>query len=311
VHCSIWDLAGQEEYHSVHPQYYRGSAGAIVVYDVNNPVTFDSIEDWVMKYSSIDRKLKGPILIIGNKIDMENPIISEQLQEEKVNALREKYRDEFPIFSGRTSAKTGTQINESFNFLVSQIINWQKQELNKRKSENKSNYDINSFIPASYILGFSDHMGPFILSKSPSGREGYSDHEFSSAIKLTSVLDFEDIVSDTQVIGDAPWVEPKSNFHYVAFVIDNPEARGSKSLFMMGFCASRDIKDLVAQSKDILDGYLHSSMNKFVRFLENNELELTSASSHHKLDDNQHNELESMLLELKNNIFKIIIKNIN
>ncbi|MDH5402817.1 MAG: GTP-binding protein, partial [Candidatus Heimdallarchaeota archaeon] len=43
INCSIWDLAGQEEYHSVHPQYYRGSAGAIVVYDVNNPVTFDSI----------------------------------------------------------------------------------------------------------------------------------------------------------------------------------------------------------------------------------------------------------------------------
>jgi GTPase SAR1 family protein len=36
----IWDTAGQEKYHSLAPMYYRGSAAAIVVYDITRKVCF-------------------------------------------------------------------------------------------------------------------------------------------------------------------------------------------------------------------------------------------------------------------------------
>jgi len=39
VKFDIWDTAGQERYHSLAPMYYRGSAAAIVVYDITSMVT--------------------------------------------------------------------------------------------------------------------------------------------------------------------------------------------------------------------------------------------------------------------------------
>lgn len=38
VKFEIWDTAGQERYHSLAPMYYRGAHGAVIVYDVTNPV---------------------------------------------------------------------------------------------------------------------------------------------------------------------------------------------------------------------------------------------------------------------------------
>ncbi|GCC27529.1 hypothetical protein chiPu_0005954 [Chiloscyllium punctatum] len=32
----IWDTAGQERFHSLAPMYYRGSAAAVIVYDITN-----------------------------------------------------------------------------------------------------------------------------------------------------------------------------------------------------------------------------------------------------------------------------------
>lgn len=36
----IWDTAGQERYHSLAPMYYRGAQAAVVVYDINNAVSY-------------------------------------------------------------------------------------------------------------------------------------------------------------------------------------------------------------------------------------------------------------------------------
>lgn len=39
--------AGQERYHSLTKAFYRGSAGAMLVYDVTRRSTFDSIRRWL------------------------------------------------------------------------------------------------------------------------------------------------------------------------------------------------------------------------------------------------------------------------
>jgi Ras-related protein Rab-11A len=43
----IWDTAGQEMYKSMIKMYYRGVSVAIVVYDVGDRASFESIENWL------------------------------------------------------------------------------------------------------------------------------------------------------------------------------------------------------------------------------------------------------------------------
>ena len=43
---SIWDTAGQERYHALNAVYYRGSAGALIVYDVTDNDSFIKVKTW-------------------------------------------------------------------------------------------------------------------------------------------------------------------------------------------------------------------------------------------------------------------------
>src|SRR4051794_8211294 len=66
---SIWDTAGQERYHALGPIYYRESNGALLVYDVTDPQSWDKVKSWVKEL----KKMLGNscvLAIIGNKIDL-------------------------------------------------------------------------------------------------------------------------------------------------------------------------------------------------------------------------------------------------
>ena len=40
IRCQIWDTAGQERFRAVTKAYYKGAAGALVVFDLTNTGTF-------------------------------------------------------------------------------------------------------------------------------------------------------------------------------------------------------------------------------------------------------------------------------
>lgn len=70
VKLQIWDTAGQERFRSVTRSYYRGAAGALLVYDVTNRDSFNALANWLTDA----RTLASPnilILLIGNKKDLE------------------------------------------------------------------------------------------------------------------------------------------------------------------------------------------------------------------------------------------------
>ena len=46
IKVNIWDTAGQERFRSITLSYYKGSKGAIIVFDVSRKETFDHIEKW-------------------------------------------------------------------------------------------------------------------------------------------------------------------------------------------------------------------------------------------------------------------------
>ena len=46
IKLQLWDTAGTERFRSVSRSYYRGAAGAILVYDVSNSKSFDTLDSW-------------------------------------------------------------------------------------------------------------------------------------------------------------------------------------------------------------------------------------------------------------------------
>ena len=43
----LWDTGGDERFRSVLKLYYRDAIGAIIVYDMGNAKSFESMEYWI------------------------------------------------------------------------------------------------------------------------------------------------------------------------------------------------------------------------------------------------------------------------
>lgn len=64
------DTAGQERFRAVTRSYYRGAAGALMVYDITRRSTYNHLTSWLTDA----RNLTNPntvIYLIGNKSDLE------------------------------------------------------------------------------------------------------------------------------------------------------------------------------------------------------------------------------------------------
>ena len=75
IKLQLWDTAGQEVFRSITVNYYRGVAGALIVFDVTNKESFNKLSYWIEEFTKL-----GPenveIIIVGNKIDLKNRVIS-------------------------------------------------------------------------------------------------------------------------------------------------------------------------------------------------------------------------------------------
>ncbi|EPB79761.1 Ras family protein [Ancylostoma ceylanicum] len=70
ITLNIWDTAGQEKYHALGPIYYRGSQGALLIYDITDQRSFDRAKVWLKE---LQRALGDSVvlMIVGNKFDLE------------------------------------------------------------------------------------------------------------------------------------------------------------------------------------------------------------------------------------------------
>ncbi|XP_011406792.1 PREDICTED: ras-related protein Rab-22A-like [Amphimedon queenslandica] len=109
----IWDTAGQEKYRGLAPMYYRGSAAAVVVYDITNLKSFIEMQSWIQEL----RQLGPPNLVLaiaGNKLD-----ISESRQ---VTASKgEEYAKSVNAIFMECSAKDDTNVKDLFSRIADTI----------------------------------------------------------------------------------------------------------------------------------------------------------------------------------------------
>jgi small GTP-binding protein len=108
----IWDTAGQERFRNITEAYYRKGHGIAIVYDVTNRESFQNIPGW---FDSVKNKCEGlgpiPIVLIGNKADMEAVIP----MEEGFQLATEKGAHFF-----QTSALDGSNIEDAFTDLATE-----------------------------------------------------------------------------------------------------------------------------------------------------------------------------------------------
>ncbi|KIV97404.1 hypothetical protein PV10_01159 [Exophiala mesophila] len=79
IKLQLWDTAGTERFRSVSRSYYRGAAGAILVYDVSNLATFNALPTFL----SDARALASPnlaLILAGNKNDLADTSSKTQAQ---------------------------------------------------------------------------------------------------------------------------------------------------------------------------------------------------------------------------------------
>ena len=110
----FYDTAGEERYKSIPKNHIKNMQGIILMYDITNKKSFDSIIDWI----SDVKEIKGenfPMILVGNKIDLNE---SREVTEEMGYELAEKNQIEF----FETSNKDGTNIQEAGLEIVYKIL---------------------------------------------------------------------------------------------------------------------------------------------------------------------------------------------
>lgn len=69
VTLHIWDTAGEERFRSLLPMYTRGAQAAIIVFNLHDQNSFDSIQEWV-EYIQKSELYRCKIYIAANQIDL-------------------------------------------------------------------------------------------------------------------------------------------------------------------------------------------------------------------------------------------------
>ncbi|KAF3276536.1 hypothetical protein TWF970_006135 [Orbilia oligospora] len=72
IKLQLWDTAGQERFRSVTRSYYRGAAGALLIYDITRRHTFTSLPTFLDDARALASE-NLTVLLVGNKADLSTP----------------------------------------------------------------------------------------------------------------------------------------------------------------------------------------------------------------------------------------------
>ena len=123
----IWDTAGQERFKCMSVQVIKTSDAVILVYAVNNKNSFLALDTWLGKLNETCDLSKKPIIIVGNKCDVESDKREVTYEEGSEYAKKKGYN------FYETSAKTGQNVQEAFNDIFEQLYTIFEDEIVGKK----------------------------------------------------------------------------------------------------------------------------------------------------------------------------------
>ena len=113
IHLQLWDTSGAEKFHSIGTSFYRNSCCCILVFDLTDPESFDSIESWRTEFlnnANPQNPDSFPFVLIGNKCNKERKVDPKKIK---------KYcetKSNMPYFE--TSDKNNTNVEAAFEEVV-------------------------------------------------------------------------------------------------------------------------------------------------------------------------------------------------
>ena len=132
----IWDTAGHERYKAITSAYYRGSSGALIVYDITRIETYNNVDIWIKE---LNEKVEGSLklLLIGNKSDKKD--------ERKMSietALHKARQLNIPLME--TSAYDSTNIKKAFETILKEMYkDFKKEKVNYKKEKTNKSEGVN------------------------------------------------------------------------------------------------------------------------------------------------------------------------
>jgi len=122
VKMQIWDTAGQERYRTITSTYYRGTQGIMLVYDITNKSTFDSIKRWLTEIEE-NAGTEVSKILVGNKVDLVGKFGRGVETSEAKN-----FADSLNVAFFECSARENLNVSESFETLAKDSLKHLKTE---------------------------------------------------------------------------------------------------------------------------------------------------------------------------------------
>ncbi|OAF64909.1 Ras-related protein Rab-27B [Intoshia linei] len=129
VKLQIWDTAGQERYRTITTAYYRGAMGFILMYDITNEESFNSVQDWCSQIKTYSWD-NAQVVLVGNKFDLnESRVISTE--------RGKQLADQMGMLFFESSVKENMNVKQVFDRLVDCICD--RMSENIEHAENLQN----------------------------------------------------------------------------------------------------------------------------------------------------------------------------
>jgi small GTP-binding protein len=128
----IWDTAGQEIYRSLSKNFYLNATIGILVYDICNIDTFNSIKEYWLEQLKESGDKNMILAIVGNKIDL---FQNEQIPEQEARDYAKSVNAGFYL----VSCKQRIGINELFEDVTKRYLELYKLTMNNNNNKEKEN----------------------------------------------------------------------------------------------------------------------------------------------------------------------------
>ncbi|KAI7730398.1 hypothetical protein M8C21_025343 [Ambrosia artemisiifolia] len=122
IMAQIWDTSGHTKLRPITDAYYRGAAGALLVYDVTRHITFVNTHKWLADL----RNHADPnmvVTLVGNKSDVRQSVMVS-------TEVGKSFAEKESLYFVETSALRATNVEHAFTDLVANIY---RNQVNRKR----------------------------------------------------------------------------------------------------------------------------------------------------------------------------------